>query len=129
MPFSPLGKGYLTGIVSVDTDFAPGDIRRTIPRFTEETRAANQALVDLVGLVAKAHNATPAQVALAWLLARRASLVPIPGTRRLSRLDENIGAVELELSDADMAALTEAVTRVGVAGARYNEAMQKLTGL
>ncbi len=128
VPFSPLGKGFLTGTVSADTEFAPGDIRTTIPRFTEENRAANQALVHLIGQVAKTYNATPAQVALAWLLARRPSLVPIPGTRRLSRLDENIGAVELKLSEYDMTDLNEAATRVGVAGARYNDAMQKLTG-
>jgi aryl-alcohol dehydrogenase-like predicted oxidoreductase len=128
VPFSPLGKGFLTGTVRADTEFAPDDVRTTIPRFTEDNRAANQALVDLVGQVAKAHEATPAQVALAWLLARRNSLVPIPGTRRLSRLDENIGATGLELSGADMTALDEAATRLGVAGARYNEAMQKLTG-
>ena len=128
VPFSPLGKGFLTGTVSADTEFAPGDIRTTIPRFTEENRAANQALVHLIGQVAKTYNATPAQVALAWLLARRPSLVPIPGTRRLSRLDENIGAVELKLSESDMTDLNEAATRVGVAGARYNDAMQKLTG-
>jgi aryl-alcohol dehydrogenase-like predicted oxidoreductase len=128
VPFSPLGKGFLTGTVDPHTEFAPGDVRATIPRFTEENRAANQALVDLVGQVAEAHDATPAQVALAWLLARRRSLVPIPGTRRLSRLDENIGATQLRLSDADMTALDEAATRLGVAGARYNEAMQKLTG-
>src|SRR3954449_960495 len=114
VPFSPLGKGFLTGTVSPDTEFAPGDIRTTIPRFSEENRAANQALVDLVGQVAEAHNATPAQVALAWLLARRRSLVPIPGTRRLSRLDENIAATRLELStSADMASLDEAATRLG----------------
>ena len=128
VPCSPLGKGFLTGTVSADTEFAPGDIRTTIPRFTEENRAANQALVHLIGQVAKTYNATPAQVALAWLLARRPSLVPIPGTRRLSRLDENIGAVELKLSESDMTDLNEAATRVGVAGARYNDAMQKLTG-
>jgi aryl-alcohol dehydrogenase-like predicted oxidoreductase len=129
VPFSPLGKGFLTGTVDPNTEFAPGDIRTTIPRFTGENRAANQALVDLVRQVARAHDATPAQVALAWLLARRRSLVPIPGTRRLSRLDENIGATTLHLSDADMTALSEAATRLGVAGARYNEAMQKMTGL
>jgi aryl-alcohol dehydrogenase-like predicted oxidoreductase len=127
VPFSPLGKGFLTGTVDPGTAFAPDDIRTTIPRFTEENRAANQALVDLVGRVAQANGATPAQVALAWLLARRPSLVPIPGTRRLSRLDENIGAAGLELSGEDMTALDEAATRLGVAGARYNEAMQKLT--
>jgi aryl-alcohol dehydrogenase-like predicted oxidoreductase len=128
VPFSPLGKGFLTGTVDADTEFAPDDVRTTIPRFTEENRAANQALVDLVGQVAKAHDATPAQVALAWLLARRRALVPIPGTRRLTRLDENIGATRLELSDADTTALDQAATRLGVAGARYSEAMQKLTG-
>jgi aryl-alcohol dehydrogenase-like predicted oxidoreductase len=129
VPFSPLGKGFLTGTVTSSTKFTPGDIRTSIPRFTEDNRAANQALIDLVGQVAQAHNATPAQVALAWLLARRSSLVPIPGTRRLTRLDENIGATQLELSDADKASLDEAATRLGVAGARYNEAMQNLTGL
>ncbi len=129
VPFSPLGKGFLTGTVSATTEFTPGDIRTTIPRFTEENRAANQALVDLVGQVARAHDATPAQIALAWLLARRPSLVPIPGTRRLERLEENIGATRLDLSSADIASLDEAATRLGVAGARYNEAMQSMTGL
>ena len=129
VPFSPLGKGFLTGTVSAETEFAPGDVRTTIPRFTEENRTANQALVELVGQVAEAHDSTPAQVALAWLLARRRSLVPIPGTRRSSRLDENIGSTTLDLSEADMTALNDAATRVGVAGARYNEAMQKMTGL
>ena len=129
VPFSPLGKGFLTGTVSAATEFTPGDIRTTIPRFTEENRAANQALIDLVGHVAKAHEATPAQVALGWLLTRRASLVPIPGTRRLDRLDENIGATRLDLTSADLASLDEAATRLGVAGARYNEAQQSMTGL
>jgi aryl-alcohol dehydrogenase-like predicted oxidoreductase len=127
VPFSPLGKGFLTGTVSAATEFTPGDIRATIPRFTEENRAANQALVDLVGQVAGAHNATPAQVALAWLLARRPSLVPIPGTRRLQRLEENIGATRLDLSGADLAELDGAAARIGVAGARYNEAMESMT--
>ena len=95
VPFSPLGKGFLTGTVSATAEFAAGDIRATIPRFTVENRAANQALVDLVGKLAQAHDATPAQVALAWLLAQRPSIVPIPGTRRLQRLDENIGATRL----------------------------------
>jgi aryl-alcohol dehydrogenase-like predicted oxidoreductase len=129
VPFSPLGKGFLTGTVNATTEFTPGDIRATIPRFTEENRAANQALVDLVGRVARSYNATPAQVALAWLLARRAWIVPIPGTRRLDRLDENIAAARLDLSSADTAALDEAATRLGVAGARYNDAMQRMTGL
>ncbi|HEU5111102.1 MAG TPA: aldo/keto reductase [Micromonosporaceae bacterium] len=127
VPFSPLGRGFLTGTVDPGTEFAADDIRVTIPRFTEENRTANQALAGLIGQVATAHDATPAQVALAWLLARRPSLVPIPGTRRLSRLDENIGAARLRLAEADMTALDEAATRLGVAGARYSEAMQRLT--
>jgi aryl-alcohol dehydrogenase-like predicted oxidoreductase len=126
---SGTAKGFLTGAVSTTTEFTPDDIRTKIPRFTEENRAANQAHLDLVSSVATAHDATPAQVALAWLLARRPSLVPIPGTRRLTRLEENIGATELELSDTDLASLDEAATRLGVAGARYNEAMQRMTGL
>lgn len=129
VPFSPLGKGFLTGTVSTTTEFSPGDIRNSIPRFSEENRAANQALVDLIAQVAAAHEATAAQVALAWLLAQRPSIVPIPGTRRLQRLEENLGAVRLDLSADDVAALGEAATRVGVAGARYNEAMQSMTGL
>lgn len=129
VPFSPLGKGFLTGTVGTATEFSPGDIRNSIPRFSEENRAANQALVDLIAQVATAHEATAAQVALAWLLAQRPSIVPIPGTRRLQRLEENLGAVRLDLSADDVAALGEAATRVGVAGARYNEAMQSMTGL
>jgi len=128
VPFSPLGRGYLTGTVDPGTRFAADDIRATIPRFTEENRAANQALLDLVGEVAVRHDATKAQVALAWLLAQGPSIVPIPGTRRLARLDENLGAVGLELGPEDVAALDEAATRVGVAGARYDEAMQAMTG-
>jgi aryl-alcohol dehydrogenase-like predicted oxidoreductase len=126
VPFSPLGKGFLTGTVSATTEFAPDDVRTKIPRFTEENRAANQALVDLVRQVATAHDATPAQVALAWLLAQRPALAPIPGTRRLERLDENIGSTRLSLSTAEIASLNEAATRLGVAGARYNEAMESL---
>jgi aryl-alcohol dehydrogenase-like predicted oxidoreductase len=129
VPFSPLGKGFLTGTVSTDTEFAAGDIRATIPRFTEQNRAANQALVDLIIEVAAANEATPAQIALAWLLAQRPWVAPIPGTRRLPRLEENIGSTRLELSAADLTALGEAAARVGVAGARYSEAMQKMTGL
>jgi aryl-alcohol dehydrogenase-like predicted oxidoreductase len=129
VPFSPLGKGFLTGTVSTSTEFTAGDIRTTIPRFTEENRAANQALIDLVTQVATAHDATPAQVALAWLLAQRPSIAPIPGTRRLQRLEENIGAARLDLSADELTTLGQAATRLGVAGARYNEAMQKMTGL
>jgi len=129
VPFSPLGKGFLTGTVDTTTTFADGDVRAGIPRFTEENRSANQALVDLVTEVGAAHGATPAQVALAWLLAQRPTLVPIPGTRRLSRLEENLGAVGLQLSTDDLTRLGEAADRLGVAGARYSEAMEKMTGL
>jgi aryl-alcohol dehydrogenase-like predicted oxidoreductase len=128
VPFSPLGRGFLTGAVSAATEFAPDDIRAGLPRFTEQNRVANQALVELLGRVAAAKDATPAQIALAWLLGRRPALVPIPGTRRLTRLDENIAAAGLELSAAEAAALTEAAAGLGVAGARYTEAMQQMTG-
>ncbi|MBD7950267.1 aldo/keto reductase [Oerskovia rustica] len=129
VPFSPLGKGFLTGTVDASTEFTDGDVRTLIPRFTEENRAANQALVDLVTEVATAYRATPAQVALAWLLAQRPDLVPIPGTRRLSRIEENLGATTLDLTAADLTSLGEAAARLGVAGDRYNQAMQKMTGL
>ena len=129
VPFSPLGKGFLTGTVDTATEFAADDVRTRIPRFTEENRAANQALVDLVRRVAGTLGATPAQVALAWLLAQRPDVVPIPGTRRLSRLEENLGAIELELGADDLAELSAAAERLGVAGARYNAAMQAMTGL
>ena len=100
---APLGRGFLTGTVSATAEFTPGDIRAGIPRFTVENRAANEALLDLFGKIAQAHDARPAQIALAWLLTRRPSLVPIPGRRRLQRLDENFGATRLELSGADLA--------------------------
>jgi aryl-alcohol dehydrogenase-like predicted oxidoreductase len=129
VPFSPLGKGFLTGTVNAETSFSAGDVRSTIPRFTEENRAANQALVDVVKEISVAHDATPAQVALAWLFAQRPSIVPTPGTRRLQRLDENIAAAEVDLSSDDLATLGDAAARIGVAGERYNEAMQKMTGL
>ena len=129
VPFSPLGKGFLTGTVNAETSFSAGDVRSTIPRFTEENRAANQALVDLVKEISVARDATPAQVALAWLFAQRPSIVPIPGTRRLQRLDENIAAADVDLSGDDLATLGDAAARIGVAGERYNEAMQKMTGL
>ena len=124
-----LAARYRALVAEVRSAFAAGDIRTTIPRFSEENRAANQALVDLVGEVAATHQATAAQVALAWLLAQRPTLVPIPGTRRLSRLQENLGALQLQLGDEDLTRLGEAADRLGVAGARYNEAMQKMTGL
>lgn len=129
VPFSPLGKGFLTGTVDTTTTFTDKDIRTTIPRFTEENRQANQALVDLVTTVAARHGATPAQVALAWLLARTPWIVPIPGTRRLTRLDENLGAAQLALSTEDLAELTQAADRIGVHGNRYNDAGMGMVGL
>ncbi|MEU0206449.1 aldo/keto reductase [Streptomyces canus] len=121
VPFSPLGKGFLTGAVDPSTSFTDGDVRTTIPRFTAENRAANQALVEHISALAQAKDATPGQVALAWLLARHPSIVPIPGTRRIARIDENIGATQLPLSADELADLNELAGRVGVQGDRYNE--------
>ncbi|MCT9138404.1 aldo/keto reductase [Streptomyces violarus] len=121
VPFSPLGKGFLTGAVDASTSFADGDVRTTIPRFTAENRAANEALVKHIATLAQAKDATPGQVALAWLLAQHPSIVPIPGTRRLGRVDENIGATQLPLSADELADLHELADRVGVQGDRYNE--------
>lgn len=121
VPFSPLGKGFLTGTVDASTSFTDGDVRTTIPRFTAENRAANQALVDHVATLARAKEATPGQVALAWLLAQHPSIVPIPGTRRLSRIEENTGATRLALSADELADLNELAGRIGVRGDRYNE--------
>jgi aryl-alcohol dehydrogenase-like predicted oxidoreductase len=126
VPFSPLGRGFLTGTVDASTEFSDGDIRANLPRFTVEAREANLALVERVRTVAEARGATVGQVALAWLLAQRPSIVPIPGTRRLSRLDENLAAADVELTDDDLAALDEASTEVKVVGDRYPEAMQKM---
>ncbi len=120
VPFSPLGKGYLTGTVDQSTAFADGDVRATIPRFTEENRAANQALVEHVAAVAVSHDATPGQVALAWLLAQQPWIVPIPGTRRISRIEENAGSTAVALSADDLADLDALANRVGVRGDRYN---------
>ena len=120
VPFSPLGKGFLTGTVDATTSFAADDVRTNIPRFTAENRAANQALVDHVTLLARAKDATPGQVALAWLLARNPSVVPIPGTRRTARIEENIGATRLPLSADELADLSGLAGRVGVQGDRYN---------
>ncbi|MFF7547315.1 aldo/keto reductase [Streptomyces canus] len=121
VPFSPLGKGFLTGAVDASTSFADGDVRTTIPRFTAENRAANQALVEHISALAQAKDATPGQVALAWLLARHPSIVPIPGTRRIARIEENIGATQLPLSADELADLNELAGRAGVQGDRYNE--------
>ena len=126
VPFSPLGKGFLTGKVDTATSFAAGDIRGTIPRFTEEARAANQALVDLIGRIAEAKGATSAQVALAWLLAQKPWIAPIPGTRRLERLQENLAAADLELTDHDLAEIETSAGEVEIHGARYPEHLARL---
>ena len=125
VPFSPLGKGFLTGAISADTQFASGDFRNTIPRFTDpEARTANLAFVELVGTIAERNNATPAQVALAWVLAQKPWIVPIPGTTKLHRLEENIAAAELELTHDDLQAIQNA--QLEAKGARYSEANQRL---
>lgn len=121
VPFSPLGKGFLTGTVDTTTSFAEGDIRASIHRFAEENRAANQALVDHVAALARAKSTSPGQVALAWLLAQQPWIVPIPGTRRVERLDENAGATQLALSADEVADLDATAARIGVHGDRYNE--------
>jgi aryl-alcohol dehydrogenase-like predicted oxidoreductase len=125
VPFSPLGRGFLTGKIDQNTEFTGGDIRAGLPRFSAEARQANQALVDLLGTVATRHDATPAQIALAWLLSRKPWIVPIPGTRSPQRLAENLAAADLELSAADLAELTEAAEKIGVQGDRYSAAMQR----
>jgi aryl-alcohol dehydrogenase-like predicted oxidoreductase len=127
VPFSPLGKGFLTGKVNETTSFDSSDIRTTIPRFTPEARKANQALVDLLGTIAAGKNATPAQIALAWLLAQKPWIVPIPGTRRLERLEENIGAVDLKLTPDDLREIETAASQIPVQGARYPEHLERLT--
>ena len=126
VPFSPLGRGFLTGTVDASTEFSDGDIRANLPRFTASARAANLALVDRVRAVAERKHVTVGQVALAWLLAQRPSVVPIPGTRRLTRLDENLEAAEVELTADDLAELDEASTQVKIVGDRYPEAMQRM---
>jgi len=128
VPFSPLGKGFLTGTVSSSTEFAAGDIRATIPRFTADNRNANQALVEHVTDLARAKDATPGQIALAWLLAQRPWIVPIPGTRRLERVEENAAATHVPLSADELADLDELATRIGVEGNRYNEQGMSLVG-
>jgi aryl-alcohol dehydrogenase-like predicted oxidoreductase len=126
VPFSPLGRGFLTGTVDSSTEFGDNDIRASLPRFTMEARQANQALVDRIGVVAEHKGVSTGQVALAWLLAQRSWIVPIPGTRRLSRLEENIGSTAVELTADDLAALDEASTAVKIVGERYPEAMQRM---
>jgi aryl-alcohol dehydrogenase-like predicted oxidoreductase len=128
VPFSPLGKGFLTGKISEDTKFDKSDFRNIVPRFTPENRKANQAMVDLLGRFAQQKKATPAQVALAWLLAQKPWIVPIPGTTKLHRLEENIGAANVELSPDDLRELEKAASKIAVIGARYPEELQKLVG-
>jgi aryl-alcohol dehydrogenase-like predicted oxidoreductase len=128
VPFSPLGRGFLTGAISKDTQFEKGDFRNIVPRFSPENREANQAVVDLIGEFARQKKATPAQVALAWLLAQKPWIVPIPGTTKIHRFEENVGAVEVELSPADLRQLDAAISKINVQGARYPEELQKVVG-
>jgi aryl-alcohol dehydrogenase-like predicted oxidoreductase len=128
VPFSPLGKGFLTGTISEDTKFDKTDFRNIVPRFTPENRKANQALVDLIGRFAQQKKATPAQIALAWLLAQKPWIVPIPGTTKLHRLEENIAAANVELSTDDLRQLETAASKIAVQGARYPEELQKMVG-
>jgi len=128
VPYSPLGKGFLTGKIDANTAFDCTDFRTTLPRFTPEARKANQALVDLLGTIAARKSATPAQVALAWLLAQKPWIVPIPGTTKLSRLDENIGAVAIELTTDDLHEIDSAAAQIAVQGDRYPEKLEQLTG-
>lgn len=129
VPFSPLGKGFLTGKISKESTFGKGDFRNIVPRFTAENLAVNQNLVDLLTRVAEAKNATPAQIALAWLLYQKPFIVPIPGTTKLHRLEENIGAASVELNAVDMAQIGSALDAIQVAGDRYPEELEKRTGL
>lgn len=129
VPFSPLGKGFLTGKIDEKTTFEKGDFRNLVPRFTPEARRANQGLVELLGDVARRKNATPAQIALAWLLAKKPWIVPIPGTTKLHRLEENLGAASIQLTPDDLRAIDEAASRIQVEGARYPEELEKRTGL
>jgi aryl-alcohol dehydrogenase-like predicted oxidoreductase len=129
VPFSPLGKGFLTGTINENTTFGRSDFRNIVPRFTPEARKANQALVDLLGEIGKRKGATPAQIALAWLLAQKPWIVPIPGTRKLSRLEENIGAVSVELTPDDLHEIESAASQITIQGARYPEELERRVGL
>ncbi|MGB6683962.1 MAG: aldo/keto reductase [Candidatus Acidiferrum sp.] len=128
VPFSPLGKGFLTGKIDVNTTFDKNDFRNIVPRFSPENRKANQAMVDLVGRFAQQKKATPAQIALAWVLAQKPWMVPIPGTTKLHRLEENLAAVNVELSPEDLRGLETAASKIAVQGARYPEELQKMVG-
>jgi aryl-alcohol dehydrogenase-like predicted oxidoreductase len=128
VPYSPLGRGFLTGTISASTTFASNDFRNIVPRFSPEARRANQALVDLLGKIAADQNVTPAQIALAWLLAQKPWIVPIPGTTKLHRLEENIGAAQVELTSSDLTEIGRAVAAIEVQGARYPDHLQRLVG-
>src|SRR5437899_5355757 len=128
VPYSPLGRGFLTGKMNENTTFDSSDFRNTLPRFTPEARKANQALVDLFGEIAKRKKATPAQIALAWLLAQKPWIVPIPGTTKLKRLGENIGAASIELTPDDLREIDRDASKIKVQGARYPEKLEKMTG-
>lgn len=128
VPYSPLGKGFLTGKIDESTTFDKSDFRNVVPRFTPEARKANQALVDLLGAIAERKKATPAQIALAWLLAQKPWIVPIPGTTKLHRLDENIGATAVELTAEDLSEIDSAAAKITVHGARYPEKLEQMTG-
>ena len=127
VPFSPLGAGFLTGKINTSTTFSGTDFRSISPRFAADARAANMAVVDLLKRIAERKHATPAQIALAWLLAQKPWIVPIPGTRKLERLDENIGAASVDLTDADLREINDAASKITVQGARLPEAVLKLT--
>jgi len=130
VPYSPLGKGFLTGTITASTSFdASNDIRSTIPRFTPDARQHNQAVVDLLASIAQRKGATPAQIALAWLLAQKPWIVPIPGTRKLHRLEENLGAADVELSADELTEIEDAASKIQVHGGRYNEAAESMTNL
>jgi aryl-alcohol dehydrogenase-like predicted oxidoreductase len=126
VPFSPLGRGFLTGTIDEKTEFAEGDIRSTVPRFSFDARKANQQLVDVIARFAEQKNATPAQIALAWVLAQKEWIVPIPGTTKIRRLEENLGAIDVELTADDLAELDRLTSNVKVQGARYSEGSQRL---
>jgi aryl-alcohol dehydrogenase-like predicted oxidoreductase len=128
VPFSPLGKGFLTGAMNENTKLESNDFRSTLPRFTPEAMKANQALVDLLGAIAERKQATPAQIALAWLLAQKPWIVPIPGTTKLNRLDENLGAAAVELTPDDLREIQTAASKIKVEGARYPEKLEQMTG-
>jgi aryl-alcohol dehydrogenase-like predicted oxidoreductase len=128
VPYSPLGRGFLTGKMNENTEFDSSDFRNILPRFTPEARKANQALVDLLGEIAKRKKATPAQIALAWLLAQKPWIVPIPGTTKLHRLEENIGAASIELTSDDLREIESASSKIKVQGARYPEQLEQMTG-